>query len=303
MLWLKVLPGLVMLLVALLVIRWEVRHEKKKKGKLRTIVLPLLYLVAASMTVVVIALDHRNAAEAESRSASEKKELRIHLDRIEAQRGSENASKRYREAELANSRPFAQENTREAAARFFASEPQQKRVAQSASDLNELFARAQGDRLQPVVDFVGEKIDAWVDEIKLRGVRVSRTSKPMIAVAERPNTSEHNLITIMFETGHRLEFQVLSAVTENGAFVQNLHMQAPFSQPGASHFEVWTLGGSDRVVELRNPRSQRLNFKPFTSNAAVPIRDTSLRDAINQSLDEVFVFTLAEVRKSQPGRP
>lgn len=224
MLWLQIFVPLATLAGALLILRKDVRDGKHEGDRVRRVIAPAILILTTLATcafIYVKDLDARNArleTAAAQRDATVKiAEARSQLDRIEGRLGSGEMAQRYLETMRKLTQEYAATNTTAAVDRYFDREAERQHLRAQEEKANEK-ARAEFElQVQPVIDLVFAKVDAWVEGVRKRGVSVEMTAntRPIVIVG-RP-TSWETVRQLRFSNDTEFTLQIYAASVEGGA--------------------------------------------------------------------------------------
>lgn len=213
---------------------------------------------------------------------------------MEGKLGGQAAALRYVDAIKSISQMHAAKDVQAAAASFFDSAANRLNVKKESRALNEDARIAFSTRLQPVCDLALARVDAWLEEMRKRGIKFTSTNTQIPAVMSQPFNGNPNSRYVKFESGHTLEIQLIPAVVEGGKLVQQLHFQFPFRDKENRGFEVWAMDLREDSYFVRNQRPSIFRYQPFEGKELDPIQDSALISAIGGSLDEVFGYVIEE---------
>jgi hypothetical protein len=184
--------------------------------------------------------------------------------------------------------------------RFFASQEEREKRRNEVEQLDAQLIPGYKGRFQPLYDFVVKKFDFWIKGVKDRGVdvelKVSEAPSAVVNVADQ-NTSPPTVRTATFGNGYELQLQFVSAVVEDGRVARNFHFQMPFLKDGANTGEVWAMTVEEEEYRVNNQKPAKFNYKPYQGKVENPIEDKQLMGAINDSLDEVMSYVVAETTR------
>jgi hypothetical protein len=298
--WIKFIPVLVPVLLLFLTLQ----GDRRKKGWVQRLAVPLLSLIAALVTCGILWWDAIGAKR--SKETAEKwqaeaghwqAEARNQMNRIEGRLGDGEMTQRYLTAVSRLTHQYVAEQTGSAVEKYFNSQPERDKLRDEARQANLKIALGHRLRVEPIYDLVVQKFDEWIEAVRKRGIKLDVHVEEEVAimpVVSGRRSGGYNVRVVSFERGAKLFLQMSPAIVDDSQFVQNLHFQMPFIPGGSGGSEVWTLNIYEKTYSLQNARPNRFSFVSFEGAEQNPIEDQKFVALINQSLDEVMGYVIQE---------
>lgn len=289
--WLKILPVLIALAIALIEL-WKARENK---GRLHLWGVTTLYVAAFALTCRIIWNDQMEAPKLTNDDTARR-------NWVGGKIGNEDLTQNYVDTVRQLHQELIRKKTGTVIDRFFASEPEREKRRTQVEQLNAKALSGYKIRFQPLYDFVIAKFDYWIEEVKERGIAVDMKINEAVAVNVADRSTSFTIRTATFGNGDEVQLQFVPAVIEDGRIVQSLHFQMPFFRDGANTGEVWAMTVEERDYRVRNQKPTRFKYKDYQGSADNPIEDRNLIDVLNDSLDEVMSYVVAEATR-ESNRP
>ena len=280
--WLKILP-----VIALAIALIELWKARENKGRLRLWGVTALYVAAFFATCFIMWKDQVEAVKLRNDETAWKNWMGGKI-------GNEDLTQNYVDIVRQLHEELIREKTGTVIDRFFASESEREKRRTQVEQLNTKALSGYKIRFQPLYDLVIAKFDYWIEEVKERGIDVDMTINEAVAVNVANRSTSFTVRTATFGNGDEIQLQFAPAVVEDGRIVQSLHFQMPFFKGGAHIGEVWAMTVEERDYRVSNQKPTKFNYKAYQGNADNPIEDKNLISALNDSLDEVMSYVVAE---------
>jgi hypothetical protein len=222
--------------------------------------------------------------------------LDTQLNRMEGKLGSDDATQRYLDAVGQLSRQLAGQKSGNAAAKYFSSESERKKLRNEIHEANQKVVAGEKIRIQPVADYLLAKVDGWLEEARKHGIKVDikRANLPVVNVGE---TITGSVREIRFENGKWLRVILYAELIVDGRVTEpfgcNLVLLTKDgSQVGAG--QAIRVDIDDKHYSVRNFAPAKFAYKPYEGTGSNPIEDRQLVETLDEAFDEFMAFCLEQ---------
>lgn len=287
----KLLPLVVPLLIAI----WDLRNDKKKKTFTQRVVRPMALILATAASGTIVVLDAKKTRAVEIATAEEKAgavrrqaEADKQMNRIEGRLGSEDATQRYIRGVRELSNRYLAEKTSEAAAKYFGSEEQRRKLREETIQANKEVLAAASVRYDPICGMIADKFDQWMAELKKGGLKIETKTEDQKGVIIEPPSNFVLIRSATFADKSELRLMVLPAAVEDGKITRDMlvDLSGDLRGVGATLFRVEV---NQDTCNLMNLNEAKYAFKSQNWPAKNPIEDEKITKAISSALDEIVI--------------
>jgi hypothetical protein len=297
---LKLLPILIAVLVTLV----DIRHDKKHKSKWKRVWLPLILFSAAcaacwNQYLDALASENARASERQRREyeAKQERDRTNQMNRIEGKHGDADATERYLRAVRELQTRYLADDTKRAAAKFFDSQEDRRKIRLQVQEANERLLVAKRPRYDPIMHTLTTRWDDWIAEFQKRGLKVEASTNDVPAIAIEPGRGWITIRHAAFPNKGDISIQVIPASIEEGSVGGEFLFIIVGGMPTGGA-ETWVhCQVTETQFRLSNPKQSRFLFPEYTGEAKYPVEDVEAMRALTGAIDEALTYLVIEPAK------
>jgi hypothetical protein len=279
-------------LVGVLVDTWKDLHKSKTHKRIAS----TFYTVAALGTSGVLISQYGSAQRDAADALNWRKEERLHLSRIDAEGGNDEAMRSYLQQELLLQGQVNDAERHEAERQFFASPSTSEGIREQRKTANDKIVRDNFIRFEPITNFVlSTTIDDWIAGAQKHNPQIGIEKAPSASVISGQYMGGFIRVrSFMFPNKMHLDVMLLPAAITDSQFEREMIITMELFSPDGKADSLWTLSAGKNSYTVANIRPARYGYRPYTGTLAQPIDDPMLSKTITVSLNEVMKYVLSE---------
>ncbi|MDB6167924.1 MAG: hypothetical protein JWM88_788 [Verrucomicrobia bacterium] len=307
MIWLT----LVTILIPVVIGSVQSFHEKERSKRHRGLMISLVIIagVVSGYTAWVSAGEARVSTE-EARSLNKQREkwektTSTDILYLGGKIGDLDLAKRYVEALKPATSQISADEAAIAMKQYLETKAAREQLRQRTNEANKQVFAATVSNLQPVLDTITTRFDAWVVEVAKLNVKIANKKTDQAAVVPLSFPRTWALIReATFENGDRLVANFLPIVVEDARVEEELYVYFYFyshSSPDVPlHLLAVLLGEKNQGIN--NPKPGKVHYEGYNGTAENPFLDATFRQRLNIALNEVTAYSLTEATRQDGSR-